>query len=395
VPFADNRTGGQRTFRLERARLRSTDVVVDGSPARFSTSGDAATVETPSGRYAIGAAHPENGDLVVTLGAACARGLSEVPAAEADVVVAAATILAAVTGDPVSGALPPSYVASHHLAVVVGQDPDDFSARHGTHIGPARAELRGLVGLVQIVTPAAGGSAGRRTRWLRDEGMLALDLYFREGPRVPIAAVRQLSRLLRALPIESYLAADATFRSLSSVGTKLANFRALDPTIAGGLEHGSAQDSELWAEFHDDRPRLHHLAAAIRAAIASPTDVDVAGSDDPDFADAEEGAIFTRVHRARERNRAIVARKKRAVLQASGALLCEACGFDFHATYGELGREFVECHHTRPVSELMPGDRTRLEDLALVCANCHRMLHRRRPWLNLEQLRAVIETGVD
>ena len=40
----------------------------------------------------------------------------------------------------------------------------------------------------------------------------------------------------------------------------------------------------------------------------------------------------------------------------------------------------------RPVSE-SEGVKTRLSDLALVCANCHRMIHARRPWLSIEGLR--------
>jgi putative restriction endonuclease len=33
---------------------------------------------------------------------------------------------------------------------------------------------------------------------------------------------------------------------------------------------------------------------------------------------------------------------------------------------------------------------TKVDDLALVCANCHRMLHRRRPWLNPADLRNLL-----
>ena len=67
-------------------------------------------------------------------------------------------------------------------------------------------------------------------------------------------------------------------------------------------------------------------------------------------------------------------------------LLCEACGFDFEQVYGEHGKGFIECHHTKPVSELKAGEKTKLSDLALVCSNCHRMIHRRRPWLSVSEL---------
>ena len=60
---------------------------------------------------------------------------------------------------------------------------------------------------------------------------------------------------------------------------------------------------------------------------------------------------------------------------------------DLSKTYGDLGEGFIECHHKVPVSELKPGAKTKLSDLAVLCANCHRMLHRRRPWLSVDELR--------
>jgi len=72
---------------------------------------------------------------------------------------------------------------------------------------------------------------------------------------------------------------------------------------------------------------------------------------------------------------------------------CTVCGFDFEAAYGALGHHYIECHHLNPLSERpeeeqLDGATTSLEDLAVVCANCHRMLHRRRPALSPDELRA-------
>jgi predicted HNH restriction endonuclease len=66
------------------------------------------------------------------------------------------------------------------------------------------------------------------------------------------------------------------------------------------------------------------------------------------------------------------------------------CAFDFAATYGPLGEGYIECHHTMPLSELASAKRTRVQDVALVCSNCHRMIHRRRPWLGIAQLGALL-----
>jgi len=85
-----------------------------------------------------------------------------------------------------------------------------------------------------------------------------------------------------------------------------------------------------------------------------------------------------------------VRQKKAQALKKQGVLKCEVCGFDFQVAYGELGEGFIECHHTLPLSELKPGQKTRLKDLALVCANCHRMLHRAGSSVTLEDLKGLL-----
>ncbi|MCE5247833.1 HNH endonuclease [bacterium] len=55
---------------------------------------------------------------------------------------------------------------------------------------------------------------------------------------------------------------------------------------------------------------------------------------------------------------------------------CSICGFSFESVYGKLGRGFIECHHVVPLAQSAGSRKTSLEDLVLVCSNCHRMLHR-------------------
>ncbi len=105
---------------------------------------------------------------------------------------------------------------------------------------------------------------------------------------------------------------------------------------------------------------------------------------------ATEGRILYRQHRGRERDPKIVKRKKAAVLEATGRLACEGCDLDFGERYGDRGDGFIECHHTRPLAE--SGETiTRLKDLALLCSNCHRMVHLRPPTLSLTDLVTILE----
>ncbi len=106
--------------------------------------------------------------------------------------------------------------------------------------------------------------------------------------------------------------------------------------------------------------------------------------------EAIEGRALLKLHKMKERKPQIVRRKKRAVLADKGRLVCEACDFDFAWFYGKLGEGFAECHHRSPLAELDGQAPTRLADLAIVCSNCHRMLHRSRPMMSVEQLRSLV-----
>lgn len=106
-----------------------------------------------------------------------------------------------------------------------------------------------------------------------------------------------------------------------------------------------------------------------------------------------EGKRVERLHIQRERNSALIKEVKERYWAENGKLDCACCGFDFSTLYGGTGVGFIEAHHTTPLSELHnDGEETRPEDIALVCSNCHRMLHRRRPWLSTGDLKKIIQS---
>jgi len=83
-------------------------------------------------------------------------------------------------------------------------------------------------------------------------------------------------------------------------------------------------------------------------------------------------------HRVRE-NRLRHAKIREALLTNKGKLVCEVprCGFDFEKRYGKLGAGYAQVHHLRLLSSVpKKGIRTKLSDLAIVCANCHAMIHK-------------------
>ncbi|PAP80839.1 restriction endonuclease [Rubrivirga sp. SAORIC476] len=73
--------------------------------------------------------------------------------------------------------------------------------------------------------------------------------------------------------------------------------------------------------------------------------------------------------------------------------VCQACNFRFRDKYGELGGNYIECHHLNPLSEREDEGKsssTSLDEVTVLCSNCHRMVHRTRPAMPLERLREII-----
>ena len=237
----------------------------------------------------------------------------------------------------------------------------------------------------------------RNPFWSRDELILALDLYFKVNPArssEKSPEIIELSELLNSLPIHNTKEAQANFRNPTGVYMKLCNFLRFDPNYQGkGLEAGSKLDELVWNEFAENPDFLQRTAAAIRSNYPS---LPISGASDeanPSFDDEfSEGKILTRVHKIKERNPTFVRRKKNSVLRKNGSLICEVCGFDFEEYYGDIGKGFAECHHLIPISELKSEQKVGLNDLAIVCSNCHRMLHSAKQMMSIEKLSKIVES---
>ncbi|MGH7720295.1 MAG: HNH endonuclease [Gemmatimonadaceae bacterium] len=100
------------------------------------------------------------------------------------------------------------------------------------------------------------------------------------------------------------------------------------------------------------------------------------GLEDLDLSPSTEGGRSLRRHLAIERDRSLVKRKKNQVQRLTGQFECEACGFDFARKYPALGSDFCEVHHRRGLAARGAARETTLDDLAILCSNCHRMIHR-------------------
>lgn len=130
-------------------------------------------------------------------------------------------------------------------------------------------------------------------------------------------------------------------------------------------------------------PGISAIPGYVRVAdsVVSPrSDVDI------HIMGSSEGNQRLVLHLQRERNRSIVRQKKRSV----SSLDCEVCGFSFAEAYGDAARDYCEVHHLVPLSDVEYITTTRMADLAVLCANCHRVVHLRNPPYTLDEVKTML-----
>jgi len=226
--------------------------------------------------------------------------------------------------------------------------------------------------------------------WTRDELLLALHLYLstrgKTGFGKQTKAVIELSSELRALTIFPLgLRSNLRFRNPSGVALKIHNFESVDPSHHGrGMPHIAKADKAIWEEWAHRPDELAEVVAAIRDENARGGLENETG--EPEEYVADEGRLLYRAHRQRERDRKIVAKKKQEVLKRTGRLMCEVCGFESKDIYGDEVDDVIDVHHVVPL-HVAGESQTRLSDLALICPNCHRAVHRHQPFISPSALR--------
>ncbi len=159
-----------------------------------------------------------------------------------------------------------------------------------------------------------------------------------------------------------------------------------------GLGNVSSLDRAIWQEFGSTPELVQRLVDAIGAEVSSGEvdEAEVAAVDeDEEFA---EGRVLTAVHRRRERNSKLRHRllSKR---QEAGTLRCDCCNDGPKPLPLDLALAGFEAHHVTPLAESTRAT-TRLSDLALLCATCHRLIHRamhlHKRWIGVVELKALL-----
>ncbi|MET4676306.1 MULTISPECIES: HNH endonuclease [unclassified Luteibacter] len=231
---------------------------------------------------------------------------------------------------------------------------------------------------------------GRRNPpWTRDETILALDLFYDAG-LVALSdsdhRVIELSNTLRGLPGNEGRATSPSFRNPAGVAFKLSNLQSI--ATGKGFSNVSAIDISVWKDFENRSSRVKDIVQLIKAfAPSAPIDHDI----DEDDAEFMEGSIVTRTHKRIERSKKVRS-KLISERTKKGPLHCDACLIQ-GSTDGRLKDAIFEAHHLVPLSTL-GSTITKISDVSLLCANCHRTIHRlisrSGRWVSIDDLRLLL-----
>ncbi|MFA4935500.1 MAG: HNH endonuclease [Candidatus Methanoperedens sp.] len=143
-----------------------------------------------------------------------------------------------------------------------------------------------------------------------------------------------------------------------------------------------------------DKYRFNRADLGINDNISQPFKSDFRIADEDEALTFAEGKELYRMHRSFERNPALASLAKERKLAYEGDLLCEVCGVSFRAFYVEYGAGYIEAHHVIPVSQMKGEAITRIEDIALLCSNCHRVIHRVKPLLSVQELKKIVSKSM-
>ena len=243
----------------------------------------------------------------------------------------------------------------------------------------------------------------RNITWTRDELIITLDFYMKHRasgiPSKGSSEIQLLSNELNRLALLHGLPIGEKFRNINGTYLKLMNFHAIDPDWPGkGMQSYGQGDVQVFQDFAH-QPDI--LDAAAKSIFQHIYHAETNGENQSILAAEEmqaelvmpsiEGRILSASHFRRERDPKLVERLQDEYFDANGFIDCTVCEFDFERRYGKHGHKYMEAHHLKPVSQLSPeGETVTADDLALICANCHRMVHRKSPWLTIEQLRGML-----
>lgn len=231
----------------------------------------------------------------------------------------------------------------------------------------------------------------RPPNWTFDEILLVAELTERKGwkwisPKDP--EIVDLSKLLNKADIHPADRRNPKFRNPDGVSRKSTDLYTARATYGGVSTNGSKVDKEV-LKYLERYPREARAEArALRKLIIndrfiSPRNV-IKEDDNP-----REGSQMLIIHRKLERDPKTRFKYLDRMRKSQEPLICEACGSNFSKKHGDLAPGFMELHHKSLLCDVAESKAGKLDDFALLCANCHCFTHKAH-LRTLEDLKRVI-----
>lgn len=223
-------------------------------------------------------------------------------------------------------------------------------------------------------------------------------LFAARGVKFPDRVLRNRAKELDQLDASGYLGAEYKGQSIKQKTKLLAgetnSYRwRVRPENVKPLQVPLSIPAQLTDGFGKYYARPTEISAAQWAQFrllakdyeSKPPEDDYSDGGELEF---PEGKKLQKIHFGRERNKKLVRQAKDAFKKKHGRFYCEACKFDFEEFYGQMGRDFIEAHHDKkPLHAMAEGTLSKISDLAMLCSNCHRIIHRQRPWMLVDEFR--------
>jgi len=227
--------------------------------------------------------------------------------------------------------------------------------------------------------------AMKRILWSRDEYILILELYFRFREVAPAKTdpiLKEYSDYLRSMNA-NIANSEPKYRNENGIYMRLMNYRSCDPHWLNqgkvGMDSGSkGRCKEIWDEFSGDADLVISLADEIKREL--PKKINTANSQNiaTSTTSTLEGKKRLRIHYSRERS-SQRKQKLAEVQNQKGKTSCEACNATDNQYSNIKANSIFEVHHIIPLSRADGEIETKLQDLAVLCANCHRAIHSINP----------------
>lgn len=152
----------------------------------------------------------------------------------------------------------------------------------------------------------------------------------------------------------------------------------------------AARNGHISSKAIDAYIRFYALKLGIDITVIQLQETEILSeqNDEDDESQRFEGRLTEAKVLRRQRNRAA----RQRCLEDSG-YTCYVCGFNFEKAYGEIGKEFLEVHHKKPLAIYDDEHPIPQSELCALCSNCHSIIHRKKEVMDVNKLKKLYEAN--